>query len=118
MANKKNVPRGTITKVNLGNGKTAYGTGVIKGIPCITFEPLKKPVEAGTFLPLDSDCYTGDMVILKLETKEAVYGLFRMLSRIMADYDARDIKAFHDAWESEEGRQNERTTEGDDRTDM
>ena len=102
MTNKKNVPRGTFTEVNLGNGKTAYGTGVINGIPCITFEPLKESVEAGTFLHFDSDCYTGDMVILKLETKEAVYGLFRMLSRIMVEYDAMDIKAFRESLEEAE----------------
>ena len=93
-----------ISEVNLGNGKTAYGTGVINGIPCITFEPLKESVEAGTFLPFDSDCYAGDMVILKLETKEAVYGLFRMLSRIMVEYDARDIKAFHESLEEAQGK--------------
>ena len=105
MANKKIVPRGTITEVKLGNGKTAYGTGVIDGIPCITFEPLKESVEVGTFLPWDSDAYTGEMVILKLETKDAVYGLFRMLSRIMVEYDARDLETFHDALESEEGKE-------------
>lgn len=103
MANKKNVPRGTMV-MHLGNGKTAYGTGVIDDIPCITFEPLKESAKVGTFLHRDSDAYTGEMVILKLETKEAVYGLFRMLSRIMVEYDARDIKAFHESLEEAQGK--------------
>lgn len=102
MANKKIVPCGTMV-MHLGNGKTAYGTIMTRcGIPAITLDELSNPVEPSTFIFDKNAEYSGKRVILKLETKEAVYGLFRMLSRIMVEYDARDIKAFHESLEEEE----------------
>lgn len=84
--------------------ETAYGTIMTRcGIPAITLDELSSPVEPSTFIFDRNAEYSGKRVILKLETKEAVYGLFRMLSRIMVEYDARDIKEFHDAWEAEKG---------------